>query len=69
MYRTVSELTENELEELRSRYYHQALDDGSLDEIMGKEIYSEDEIPMDLVKSHYNDTSFVEEDFWCNLSE
>ena len=66
MYRNVNELTQNELEELRSRYYHQALDDGSLDEVMGKEINSEEEIPMDLIKDHYADYSFVDEDFFCN---
>ena len=66
MYRSVDELTENELLELRSRYYHMGLDDGSLEEVMGKEVELEDEIPMDLIKDHYRDTSFVEEDFWCN---
>jgi hypothetical protein len=34
---------------------------------MDKEIDSEDEIPIDLIKDHYRDISFVEEDFWCNL--
>jgi hypothetical protein len=66
MYRSVNELTENELLELRSRYYYKGLDDGSLEEVMGKEIDSEDEIPIDLIKDHYRDISFVEEDFWCN---
>jgi hypothetical protein len=66
MYRNVDELTQNELEELRGRYYYQALDDGSLDEVMGKEIDSEQEIPMDLIKDHYRDYSFVDEDFFCN---
>jgi hypothetical protein len=68
MYRSVEELTQNELQELRSRLFHQLLDDGSLDEVMGKEV-NEEEIPMDFVKTHYADTSFVEEDFWCNLTE
>jgi len=67
MYRNVNELTKNELEELRSRYFHQLLDDGSLEEVMGKEIDSEQEIPMDLIKDHYRDTSFVDEDFFCNI--
>lgn len=67
MYRSVNELTENELLELRSTYYYKGLDDGSLGEVMGKEIDSEDEIPIDLIKDHYRDISFVEEDFWCNL--
>jgi hypothetical protein len=66
MYKSVGELNQNELEELRSRYYHQLLDDGSLDEVMGKEINSEEEIPMDLIQAHYQDTFFVKEDFWCN---
>lgn len=66
MYRNVNELNQNELEELRSRYYHQALDDGSLNEVMGKEIHSEEEIPMDLIKNYYADYSFVDEDFFCN---
>jgi hypothetical protein len=68
MYRNVNELTQNELEELRSRYYYQLIDDGSLEEVMGKEINSEEEIPMDLIKDHYRDTSFVEEDFFCNTT-
>lgn len=66
MYRNVDELTQNELEELRSRYYYQLLDDGSLNEVMGKEIDSEQEIPMDHIKNYYSGTSFVDEDFFCN---
>lgn len=65
--RTVDDLTQNELEELRNRWYHQHLDDGSLDEVMGKEIEDETEIPMEVIKSYYSDTFFVEEDFFCNL--
>jgi hypothetical protein len=64
--KTVNELTVEELEELRSRWYYQHLDDGSLDEVMGAEIDSEEQIPMDFVKEYYSDTMFVEEDFWCN---
>lgn len=66
--RTVNELTQEDLEELRSRYYHQCLDDGSLLEIFSEEVEDGD-IPMDLIKSHYKDTYFVEEDFWCNLKD
>jgi hypothetical protein len=67
--RHVSELNQNELQELRSRLYHQLLDDGSLYEVMNKKIDSEEEIPMDFVKVYYEDTFFVEEDFFCNLAE
>ena len=69
MYRSVDELNQNELQELRSNLYHQLLDDGSLNEVMGKEIDSEVEIPMNFVKEYYADTTFVEEDFFCNLTE
>jgi hypothetical protein len=69
MYRNVNELNQNELEELRSNLYHQLLDDGSLDEVMGKEINEEEEIPMDFLKNYYADTTFVEEDFFCNLTK
>ena len=69
MYRSVEELNQNELQELRSRLFHQLLDDGSLNEVMGKEVNDEDDITMDCVKDYYADTSFVEEDFWCNLTE
>lgn len=65
--RNVHQLNQEELEELRSRWYHQHLDDGSLDEVMGKEIEGEWEVPMDVVKSYYEGTLFVEEDFFCNI--
>jgi len=65
--KSVNELKQAELEELRSRWYYQHLDDGSLDEVMGKEINDESEIPMDIIKEYYSDTFFVEEDFFCNI--
>jgi hypothetical protein len=65
--KSVNELKQAELEELRSRWYYQHLDDGSLDEVMGKEINDETEIPMDIIKEYYSDTFFVEEDFFCNI--
>jgi len=65
--KSVNELKQAELEELRSRWYYQHLDDGSLDEVMGKEINDETEIPMDVIKEYYSDTFFVEEDFFCNI--
>ena len=65
--KSVHELKQAELEELRSSWYYQHLDDGSLDEVMGKEINYESEIPMDVIKEYYSDTFFVEEDFFCNI--
>jgi hypothetical protein len=69
MYRSVNDLNQNELEELRSNLYHQLLDDGSLSEVFGYEINSEVETPMDFIKTYYEGTGFVEEDFFCNLTE
>jgi hypothetical protein len=66
--RNVNELNENELQELRERWYHQHLDDGSLEEVMGKEIDDASEVPMDIIENYYEDTFFVDEDFWCNKS-
>ena len=68
--KTVHELSRNELEELRSRWYYQHLDDGSLNEVMGieeDEEIEEEQIPMDVIIDYYEHTYFVEEDFWCNL--
>jgi hypothetical protein len=65
--RSVHDLTQDELQELRSRWYHQHLDDGSLVEVMGKEVDHENDVPMDIVVSYYEGTYFVDEDFFCNL--
>ncbi len=65
--KSIHELNQNELEELRSRWYHQHLDDGSLPEVLGKNIESEEEVPMEVVKIYYEDTLFVHEDFFCNI--
>jgi hypothetical protein len=65
--RSVDELSQEELEELRSAWYSQHEDDGSLEEVMGREVDGEEDVPMDVVKSYYEATLFVEEDFWYNL--
>lgn len=64
--KTVEELTQTELEELRSRWFHQHVDDGSLYEVVGRKVKDESDISMDIVKDYYTDTLFVEEDFFCN---
>jgi hypothetical protein len=68
--KTVHELNTNELEELKSRWYSQHEDDGSLNEVMDIDEdveINEEDIPMELVKIYYEDTFFVEEDFFCNI--
>ena len=64
--KTVHELNENELQELRSRWFAQHEDDGSLDEVLEIENAIEEDVPMDMVICYYEDTFFVEEDFFCN---
>jgi len=64
--KTVHELKNDELNELRTRWFNEHLDDGSLEEIIGKDAQEED-ISIDIVKMYYKDTFFVEEDFWCNI--
>jgi hypothetical protein len=65
--RTVNELNQDELNELRENYYYSHIDDGSLFEVFEKEIESPNEIPVDIVKVYYEGTYFVDEDFFCNL--
>jgi hypothetical protein len=66
--KSVHELSQDELQELRSRWYSQHEDDGSLEEVLETEVDDETEVPMDVVIAYYEGTYFVEEDFWCNLS-
>ena len=68
--KSVHELNQDELNELRSRWYYQHEDDGSLNEVMDIEDdveLSVEDIPMDIVIAYYEDTYFVEEDFFYNL--
>lgn len=65
--RTVYELNQQELEELRETLFDQMKGDGSIEEVFEKEIEYSDEIPIDFVKAHYDGTFFTEEDFWCNV--
>lgn len=60
----VHDLTEEELEELRSNYFYQLLDIDK--EVLGDIGYSQ-EIPMANVIKHYEHIRFVEEDFFCNI--
>lgn len=62
-YRTVHELNQTELEELRGNYFSQ-LEDTDPD-VLG-DISTAEEIPMSDIISHYDGTSFVEDDFFCN---
>jgi hypothetical protein len=63
--KTVHELNNDELEELRERYFHQLADTDP--EVLG-DILLPEELPMENVIAHYEGTFFVEEDFFCNVS-
>jgi hypothetical protein len=67
--KTVHDLTQDELEELRSCWFSQHEDDGSLNEVMDMDEdveINEEDVPMDTVKSYYEDTFFVDDDFFCS---
>ena len=65
--KSVHELNQDELQELRSRWYSQHKDDGSLEEVMEYDPEDEENVPMDIVIAYYETVYFVEEDFFCNL--
>ena len=65
--KSVYDLNLDELDESRSRWYDQHLDDGSLEEVLGGEIVDESEVDMEVVKAYYEDTYFTDDDFFCNL--
>jgi hypothetical protein len=63
MYRSVHDLSHAKLEELRDSLYTRWLDEGKInvdvfDGITDKQLFSE-----------YEDTNFVDDDFFCNQSD
>ena len=62
--KTVYDLTENELVELRDNYFNQLLDTDP--EVLG-DITEAEQIAFEGIKNHYSEVYFVEEDFFCNL--
>jgi hypothetical protein len=64
--KSVHELSAEELQELRSSYFHGHLTDDEIEE-NDWSYKSEEEIPMGTILAYYEGTYFVEEDFFCNL--
>ena len=66
--RSVNELTQDELEELRESYFDQLLSTECEED--DKDVFESysypEEIPMEKIKSHYAGVIFTDEDFWCN---
>jgi hypothetical protein len=61
--RIVTDLTRDELNELKAAYAEQLNDDG----ISWGELCESREIPDDIIFEHFGDIGFVEDDFFCNL--
>lgn len=69
-YRSVHELTPDELQELRCNYYAQLVDSGEIKEIDPEGKYDwVTGMPEDLTIKHYESTSFVKDDFFCNQNK
>jgi hypothetical protein len=61
--KTVYDLSDKELEELRETYFDQLND-------LGEEDFNDPhEIPLENVIAHYEELMFVDEDFFCNLDK
>ena len=60
-YRTVHDLTLDELEELRGSLYQQYLDDGLID------VDTFDGVTDEMLFEYYDGVSFVRDDFFCNM--
>ena len=78
MYRDVTELTRDELRELKCNYMYELANEGTFAEVMDRDydepsywdLANADEIiPDDVVFRQYEGVSFVEEDFFCNVCE
>lgn len=61
---SVDELNQDQLEELRANYFIQLQETSGDDVLQG--ITSPQEIEMSNVKAHYEDTYFVNDDFFCS---
>lgn len=70
-YFGVTELTENEKEELKEKIFWRDVDEYEdiLDEKDYKALDVEfpEEIPDYIIELIFGDTVFVDEDFWCNI--
>ena len=62
--RTINELTQDELQELRETYFYQLLDTDP--EALGF-ITEASDIPIQVIFEHYGGISFTPDDFYCNL--
>lgn len=65
MYKTVYDLSDDEIAELKDSFFWQ---DETQDVLEG--VYtSSDQIPNDIIFEHYDMVCFVDEDFFCNVKK
>lgn len=60
LYKNVTELDNDELNELKENYYYDILDENA-------QYNYPAEIPDQVIFEHYKHVSFCEEDFFCNV--
>lgn len=65
MYKTVYDLSDDEIAELKDSFFWQ---DETQDILEGAYI-SSDQIPNDIIFEHYDMVRFVDEDFFCNAKK
>ena len=65
-YRSVEELTREELDELKETYFWEVVNEGDAEEVFGDDIEFPWDIPDEVVMEHFSHICFVEDDFFCN---
>ena len=65
MYKTVYDLSDDEIAELKDSFFWQ---DETQDVLEGA-YTSSDQIPNDIIFEHYGMVRFVDEDFFCNAKK
>lgn len=65
MYKTVYDLSDDEIAELKDSFFWQ---DETQDVLKGA-YTSSDQIPNDIIFEHYDMVCFVDEDFFCNAKK
>lgn len=63
IYKTVYDLSADELSELKSNYFWELEDQGE------NEFEWPDDIPDNVIYAHYDDINFVDDDFFCNIQD
>lgn len=63
MIKTIYDLTPDELNELKTAYFYNPEND----DIIPDDIYFPEQIPDDIIYTYYDDITFTDDDFFCNI--